>query len=915
MRNPDDVWKVLRQLGAAAVMAGTALAAAQQPPPVAASAASTASAEVFVQTGNSLMATMVRFSPDSQRVATCDGSGLVMGWDATSGRQYHELHKHTGMCLGLAFTPDGQAVLSSGGARSGNEVVMSRWIDGEVLQSWSGHKGQVLDLAATRDGKGAWSLGDQEVMLRWALGSDKPVQTVPLLVAGESAAGTLYTSAMVLTRDQQKAYVARRDGSVLAVNLAGAAAPVVLARLPESISAIALSPDGAVLALSFGTLMGSTSKDVVLLDAATGREIRRLSGHEGNVFALAFSPDGQLLASAAQIDTRTMLGGSMKAVSQHEALRVWRLPDGAVLADVRNQRNLNGVPFLRGSLDFSPPASRAPGTSGTGQRLALAMWDEAARVYELDAAQVPRLVHTLEGRGLAPRQLQASDRLGQLLVTDGRPRVEPKDVYLQAAQLRSEFGTPADWTPERVQRTDLLYGPRGMRSQVNRASIWNLKSGRLEQVADWQRGTPGDVGLDAQGRFVSIAPLFPNTILFQPLRTYMLRQATLDGQGETKLEHFGYEPWDGPLGALFTTPVAATGTAASTATTTTTTSAGVTATAPALTAGSYRTDIMVQSTGQRFTAVAGIPIGDSKNPGAPLPPPRVLVQERLASGERVPRLDIPVPGLVTAMAISADQATLWLSGTASGVPYDMEHKGWLMAVALADGRVLQRWPLADGITVDVIVAHPVGQMAITNGGTNLSIWDSRQAQRKYFIKASDSLRVVRALAMTADGKRIAAADAAGWTVMWDWPVDGPPEPRWSRTLPAPGAHVLTFLDGGRRLAAGAPDGSVRLLAGQDGGEIARMIRFDTGEWITITPEGYFVASTEGDRWVNVRMNGSVYGIDQFYDVFYRPDLVQRKLAGEDIRPFIRVTLQDALRDPPPSVSVNLPPGAVPPAGQ
>ncbi|MBC7377607.1 MAG: hypothetical protein H7346_09275 [Burkholderiaceae bacterium] len=106
-----------------------------------------------------------------------------------------------------------------------------------------------------------------------------------------------------------------------------------------------------------------------------------------------------------------------------------------------------------------------------------------------------------------------------------------------------------------------------------------------------------------------------------------------------------------------------------------------------------------------------------------------------------------------------------------------------------------------------------------------------------------------------------------------------------------------------------------MLSGKDGGEIGGMIGFETGEWMTITPEGYFVASTEGDRWVNVRMNGSVYGIDQFYDVFYRPDLVQRKLAGEDIRPFIRVTLQDALRDPPPSVSVKLPPGAVPAAGQ
>jgi WD40 repeat protein len=858
---------------------------------------SSAAAEVFVQTGNSLMATMVRFSPDGQRVATCDGSGLVVAWDALAGRQLREVHRHNGLCMGLAFTPDGNMVISSGGAGSGNDVVMSRVVTGEVVQSWQGHKGQVLAVVATPDSRGAWSLGEQDGLRRWSVNQSGAVQTIVPLLAGQSATGAPNYTTMVLSVDQQKAFVARRDGSVVVTSLTADGPAVLLAKLSESISSLALSPDGAVLAVAHGTLMGTTDRDVVLLDTSTGREIRRLKGHAGNVFALAFSPDGKLLASAAQIDTTVMLASGFRAVSEHEALRLWRVSDGELVANIRNQRNARGgTPFLRGSLDF--PAAPDPTAQNAYPRVALALWDEAVRVYEFDNAKTLRLVHTLEGRGLSPRQIRASDKINRLMATDGRRRVVLQDNYLQAAQIRSEFGKPGDWTPERVQRLESLYGPRGMLSPLNHAALWDLKTGRLERIVDWQRNAPGDLSVDAQGRFVSVAPLFPSTILLPPLRTYLLRQATADEKGELQFAHFGYEPWDGKPGDIFLPAGASVNPKPSQP-------AGPAAPEP----GSYWTDIMTQSPGQRFTAIAGVPI-DAKTSTATATPltPRVFVQERQATGERIHRYEIPTPGLVRAMAISADERTLWITGTASGLPNDMEHQAWLLAVNLADGKVVRKWDLAKSVTVDLIVAHPSGQMAITNGGTNLSVWDIGQDARKYFVKASDSLRPVKALALTADGKSIAASDTTGWTVLWDWPARSEPVPRWSRQLPSPSPHLLTFLAGDKRLAAGSVDGAIRLLSGTDGTEIARMIRFDNDEWITITPEGYFVASQEGDRWVNVRMDGKVYGIDQFYDIFYRPDIVERRLAGQPIASLITVTLEDALRQPPPRVTLRLPEG-------
>src|SRR5262249_32014900 len=54
----------------------------------------------------------------------------------------------------------------------------------------------------------------------------------------------------------------------------------------------AWSPDGTLLAL------GAKSGWVSVCDTVSGRELVRLPGHEGAVSALAFSADGQVLASS-----------------------------------------------------------------------------------------------------------------------------------------------------------------------------------------------------------------------------------------------------------------------------------------------------------------------------------------------------------------------------------------------------------------------------------------------------------------------------------------------------------------------------------------------------------------------------------------------------------------------------------------
>ncbi len=116
---------------------------------------------------------------------------------------------------------------------------------------------------------------------------------------------------------------------------------------------------------------------------------------------------------------------------------------------------------------------------------------------------------------------------------------------------------------------------------------------------------------------------------------------------------------------------------------------------------------------------------------------------------------------------------------------------------------------------------------------------------------------------------------------------------------------LSISPGGGVYAEHTQDG-IRIMDLAKGRERATIFTFPASS-VTVTPEGFFSGSGGFDREVHYVRGTNIYDFNQFYDVFYRPDLVMMKLKGEDISGYSAgLSIEEALRNPAPGVSILSP---------
>jgi WD40 repeat protein len=226
--------------------------------------------------------TCVAFSPDGKQLATGSFDQSVIIWNAQKQKVLHRLKCRRGAVLACMYFSDSRLIL---GGVSG-EVIPWDFSNGTVWTPLPFHSSWLNSLARHRDLM-ASAGSDGRVLLSWSS---------EILPFGHFQGGAGEVRAVAISPGAKYLAAGNRYGTVRIWDVKSRKEEITIKGLIGDVWSVAFSPDGATLAATSGDW--KQPGEVRLYDTKTWKQRGALK-HTGEVLCIAYSPDGEQLAAGS----------------------------------------------------------------------------------------------------------------------------------------------------------------------------------------------------------------------------------------------------------------------------------------------------------------------------------------------------------------------------------------------------------------------------------------------------------------------------------------------------------------------------------------------------------------------------------------------------------------------------------------
>jgi WD40 repeat protein/uncharacterized caspase-like protein len=633
----------------------------------------------------------------------------------------------------------------------------------------------------------------------------------------------------------------------------------------------AFSPNGMQIAI------WGADKILKLWDTSTGRLIQSYKGHTDPLVQVWFSQDGTQIAS----------------VGQDKSVKLWQVSTGQLIRTTPMQ---GGKGDSSKPITFSPDGSlvaSSPIESGNKAPLAIrsVATGQPVRAYTSASA-------TKAGSSMSTSAIQFLPDNKQVL-TGGTYPMTLWDIA-SGRVLRTFSQTGISEIAISPDGTRALTATRALTD--NGMKLWDIASGRLLRSFPHQEPvlsvafSPDGKHVLSQAGGITYSSDFTKIISSTPF-TAKLWDAesgqlirTFGGQAHA-VNAVGVSPdgsalvsggddkiakiWDAATGRLVRTLGAHTDSISGIAFSPDGTKVAASAAALAYSSDGTRMASVSDSAVQQWEATSGQVLRTVKWPSPGKDATKLNLWET-ASGRLVRTFAPPVApwaswvqASVSSAVLSADGSRLLIGSSDNATKL----------LDTASGRVLHSFQDSNGIWATAL--SPDGtRVAVGTFGTlgtdkSVKLWDATTG--RLVRRLEGHAQGVRSIVFSPDGASLLSGSDDATIKHWNVATG-----QLLRTFTGHVSAVMSLAvsANGTRLISASKDTSVRIWDMSSGSLLVTILGMNGGEWLAVTPEGFFAASEKGAELLSIVRGLEVDSVDQFYQSLYRPDLVREKIAGD-----------------------------------